>query len=418
MTMSVFAAVAGVLMHRYDLSGSRVGGPLAGLAAGFAAYLAGRGYAGSSVRQHLGLMADLSAWLGGQGLGPGQITPAVAGQFAASAGRTRTYLATARSLTPVLEYLHDAGVLPEPDPRPGDARAVLLAEYRQYLRAERGLAETTIGNYAMYAAEFAASVGDPLDAELAALTGAQVLGIVLAQAQRRRPPSAGAVMNAGRAFLRFLYRAGRIPQPLAQVVPLAARRPPRLPEHLGTPAVTALMDGCDRQTEAGRRDYAVLVLLRRYGARGIEISRLGLHDLRWRAGEIVLHGKGGRTDVLPLMHDAGEAVAGYLLARRKPPPGTREVFLTVRAPARPLHRATVYGIVARACERAAIAPAGPRAFRHALGCDLLAAGASLADIRDVLRHQDITTTAGYARADLAAMTPLVRPWPGLPAGVP
>ena len=176
--------------------------------------------------------------------------------------------------------------------------------------------------------------------------------------------------------------------------------------------VAALLDSCDRSTEVGSRDYAVLVLMRRYGPRGIEVSRLELADLRWRAGEIVIHGKGGRTDVLPLMHDAGHAVAGYLLLRRAPPPGIKAVFLTGYAPARPLHRQSVSGIVRRACARAGAAPAGPRAFWHALGCDLLAAGASLAEIRDVLRHQNITTTALYARADLGALAVLVRPWPG------
>ena|SRR6266496_2095013 len=83
------------LLARYA---DRVSGPLAGLAAGYAAYLAGRGYASSSVRQHLGLMADLSTWLGGQGLGPDGISPPVADRFAAWAGTRRTYLATARSL--------------------------------------------------------------------------------------------------------------------------------------------------------------------------------------------------------------------------------------------------------------------------------------------------------------------------------
>src|SRR6266704_800588 len=373
------------LLARYA---DRVSGPLAGLAAGYAAYLAGRGYASSSVRQHLGLMADLSTWLGEQGLGPDGISPPVADRFAAWAGTRRTYLATARSLAPLLGYLRSEGVLPEPAPAPEDARALLLAEYQQYLRAERGLAGTTIRDYAMYAAEFAAALEDLPGTGLAALSGARVLDIVSAQARHRRPPSAGAVMNAARSFLRFLYRTGRIPRPLAQVVPSAARRQPRL------------------------RDYAVLVLLRRYGARGIEVTRLRLADLRWRAGEIVLRGKGGRADVLPLMHDAGEAVAAYLQARRDPPPGTREVFLTVCAPSRPLHRATVHGIAARACERAGVPPAGPRAFRHALGCGLLAAGASLADVRDVLRHSDVVTTAGYARPGPDALAALVRPWPG------
>ena len=354
------------LLARYV---DRVSGPLAGLAAGYAAYLAGRGYASSSVRQHLGLMADLSTWLGEQGLGPDGISPPVADRFAAWAGTRRTYLATARSLAPLLGYLRSEGVLPEPAPAPEDARVLLLAEYRQYLRVERGLAGTTIRDYAMYAAEFAAALEDSPGTGLAALSGARVLDIVSAQARRRRPASAGAVMNAARSFLRFLYRTGRIPRPLAQVVPSAARRQPRLPGQLDAAAVTALLDSCDRQTEAGLRDYAVLVLLRRYGARGIEVTRLRLADLRWRAGEIVLRGKGGRADVLPLMHDAGEAVASYLQARRDRP-GTREVFLTVCArPVRCTGRRSTASSPGPASGPASRPPGrGPSGTRSDAGC--------------------------------------------------
>jgi site-specific recombinase XerC len=403
-------------MHNYDLSGSGVGGPLAEWAAGFSACLTGQGYAGSTVRQHLGLVADLSAWLGEQGLGVGQLSPATVQEFAAVMRHRRTHLVSALALAPLLGYLARQGVLPEfpPDRRLADARAGMLREYREYLRAERSLGETTVRNYLLYAAGFLAGLDDPLEMGVASLTGGQVLGIVSAQLRRHPPRSAGAVTNADRALLQFLYLTGRIPQPLARVIPAVARRPSRLPERLDASMVAALLDSCDRSTEVGRRDYAVLVLLRRYGPRGIEVSRLELADLRWRAGEIVIHGKGGRTDVLPLMHDAGQAVAEYLLLRRAPPPGVRAVFLTGYAPARPLHRQSVYGIAARACVRAGVDPVGPRAFRHALGCDLLAAGASLAEIRDVLRHQNITTTALYARADLAALAVLVRPWPTSP----
>lgn len=398
------------LLARYV---DRVSGPLAGLAAGYAAYLAGRGYASSSVRQHLGLMADLSTWPGEQGLGPDGISPPVAERFAAWAGTRRTYLATARSLAPLLGYLRAEGVLPEPAPAPEDARALLLAEYRQYLRAERGLAGTTIRDYAVYAAEFAAALEDSPGTGLAALSGARVLDIVSAQARRRRPPSAGAVMNAARSFLRFLYRTGRIPRPLAQVVPSAARRQPRLPGQLDAAAVTALLGSCDRETEAGLCATTRCWSCCGATARGASRSPgSGSPTCGGGPGRSSCAAKGGRAGVLPLMHDAGEAVASCLQARRDPPPGTREVFRTVCAPSRPLHRATVHGIVARACERAGVPPAGPRAFRHALGCGLLAAGASLADVRDVLRHSDVVTTAGYARPGPGALAALVRPWPG------
>ena len=73
---------------------------------------------------------------------------------------------------------------------------------------------------------------------------------------------------------------------------------------------------------------------------------------------------------------------------------------------------SVGALIARACTRAGIPLTGPRAFRHAVGHDLLASGASLVEIRDVLRHRDIATTAGYARAGVSALRPLARPWPG------
>ncbi|MEU7864547.1 tyrosine-type recombinase/integrase [Nonomuraea sp. NPDC049141] len=87
------------------------------------------------------------------------------------------------------------------------------------------------------------------------------------------------------------------------------------------------------------------------------------------------------------------------------------MFLAIGAPARPMRPQSVWGIVARACARAEVAPISPRSLRHGLGCDLLAAGASLVEISEVLRQKDLATTAIYARVDLAALAPLVRAWP-------
>jgi hypothetical protein len=199
-------------MHRYDLSGAQVSGPLAEWAAGFAPYLTGRGYAGSTVRQHLGLMAELSAWLGEQGFGAGQLLPAVVDRFAQVMGQRRTHLVSALALAPLLGYLRGAGAVPGQGrgPQLVNERTVLLWEYREYLRAERGLAEATIRNYALYAVEFLAGLDDPLEARLAVLTGGQVLGIVSGQVRGHRPPSVSAVMNADRALLRFLYLTARM----------------------------------------------------------------------------------------------------------------------------------------------------------------------------------------------------------------
>jgi len=403
-------------MHHHHYA-AQVSGLLAGQAAGFAAYLAGRGYAKSSVEHHLYLMADLSAWLAGQGLDVGDLAEPVAGRFWEDLRARGSYLVKGTSIEPLLDYLRSIGALPQQQAvGPGSAADALLQEYDRYLRVGRGAGEVTIINYLRYAHEFLAAAGWPQDGPefgdcLAVLDGAQVLDIVSRQVARHRLPSVGAALTGDRAFLRFLERTERA-RPLAAAVPRAARQPSRLPGQVDPAMAAAIVASCDRSAEGGCRDRAVLLLLHRYGLRPAEVTRLELPDLRWRDGEFVVHGKGGRVDVLPLVRDAGEAIVEYLQIRRPAPPGVAAVFLSARAPVQPMFKTSVGALVGRACARAGVRRIGPRAFRHAVGHDLLKDGASLVEIRDVLRHRDIETTSAYTRADVSAMRPLARPWPG------
>jgi len=254
-------------MRRHDRPGVQASGPLAGRAAGFAAYLAGRGYAGSSVKHHLYLMADLNAWLAGQGLAAGDLTGPVAARFWEDLRARGSYLVKGTSVEPLLGYLRSSGVLPQQ--RAGGAA---LQEYDRYLRVERRAGEVTITQYLRYASEFLAAAGEPPDgpetgARLAALDGARVLAAVSRQAARHRLASIGAVLTGDRAFLRFLERTGRTTRPLAAAVPRAARPPSRLPEQVDPATAAAILASCDRAAEGGCRDRAVLLLLHRYGLR-------------------------------------------------------------------------------------------------------------------------------------------------------
>ena len=76
-----------------------------------------------------------------------------------------------------------------------------------------------------------------------------------------------------------------------------------------------------------------MLLVARLGLRSIEVARLELEDLDWRAGELIVRGKARRHDRLPLPADVGEALAAYL--RSAASCGSRHVFLTCRAPRRP-----------------------------------------------------------------------------------
>jgi integrase/recombinase XerD len=370
-------------METRGLSGSRVTGPLAAHASGFASQLASLGYAGSSVRRHLVLMAQLSAWLEGEGLQAGQLSPAMADRFVLVMRLTRTYLVSARALVPLLEYLRDLGAVPPctvQEPAEGSPEG-LLRVYQEHLRSERGVCERTVEIYAPFAQAFLAALarlGGQLPQALADLTGAQVLGVVSGQVRSCTPASAGDVARADRSVLRFLHAAGWIPRSLEMVIPKVARRWPPVPAaRPDAAAAAAMLASCDRETEVGRRDYAVLVLLGRLGLRSCEVAGLTLDDLHWRRGEVTVRGKGGRVDVLPLPWDVGEALAGYLAVRPAASAPTRAVFITVRAPRRPLAKGGVASVVQHACLRSGVVRCGPHSYRHALGRSLLAAGASL-----------------------------------------
>jgi len=107
-------------------------------------------------------------------------------------------------------------------------------------------------------------------------------------------------------------------------------------------------------------------------------------------------------------------MASYLRARPQDLPG-RAVFWTVRTPRQPLTRQGVADVVRRACAAAGMEPAGPHRLRHALAGELLAAGAGLGEVAQMLRHQDLRTTAIYAKVDRTALAQLARPWPGTEA---
>jgi integrase len=92
------------------------------------------------------------------------------------------------------------------------------------------------------------------------------------------------------------------------------------------------------------------LLLARLGLRAGEVAALTLDDIDWRSGELLIRGKGSGYDVLPLPHEVGEAIVGYL--HRRPRSDERALFLRVLAPAGAMRSSAVSGIVRAACRRA------------------------------------------------------------------
>jgi integrase len=156
-----------------------------------------------------------------------------------------------------------------------------------------------------------------------------------------------------------------------------------------------------------------LTLLARLGLRAGEVARLALDDIDWRAGEFRVAGKGGRVERLPLLADAGEAVAAYLADGRNPASRSRTVFLKVVAPFGPISADVVATVVYFACDRAGIPRFGPHRLRHMVATETLRAGAPLPEVAQLLRHSTVSTSTIYAIPDPASAAALARPWPGV-----
>jgi site-specific recombinase XerD len=311
----------------------------------------------------------------------------------------------------LIEVLVAEGVLTEPPPPPpASATEVLLASFERHLITERALARGTTQGYLSHARRFLGGLPD--GCQLSGLTAKEVVKAVGRESTALSVSGAQNFISGLRSFLRFCFVEGLVGADLSEAALLiTGRRRSPLPQGIANSDAAALLAGCDRRRKLGRRDYAILVTALRLGLRAGEIARLRLDDIDWRSGDVVVRGKGGRHDRLPLPAEVGAAIAAYL-KRGRPASEHREVFLRDRAPFRPIASATVRSTVRRACRRAGVAEVGAHRLRHTFACEMVAAKVPLVQISQVLRHHSLQTTGIYARVDVEQLRTLAKPWPG------
>jgi site-specific recombinase XerD len=380
---------------------------------GYRAWLLEAGYTPQTVRAMLKELGNLGRWMDSEGVEIGALTVTGIESFLAdrrAVGRRR--VPTVRALRSMQTYLCEVGVMAAEQPPKLSPVEALVSDYRRWLIADRGLAAMTVLRYETLARRFLTVRVTPTDElGVADLDGAVVSRFLLGECDRVCLGSAKGKVAELRSLLRFLHVRGFTSRSLAESVPgVAGWRETEIPPTMPQADIEALLADCDRSTLDGARDRAMLMLLARLGLRSIEIARLQLDDLDWRAGDLLVRGKARRDDRLPIPEDVGAALAEYLALRGGHE--SRSVFLTLRAPTRPIRADLVGDVVQRHCRWAGVPHVGPHRLRHTLATRMLAQGAALADISQVLRHSDLATTAVYAKVDLARLREVARPWPG------
>jgi len=390
-----------------------VSGPLARYAAEYSSWLSSREYSLSAAADRLYQFDQLSRWLAREELAVGDLIGGQVERFALERRLAGVVSwSSPRSVALPMEFLRLVGAVPPPAVAcPDGSLEQLLADYGRYLSIERGLCDHTVfDGYVPASRLFLSELAGVNGPDLGWLTAEDVSWFLARECPKRSVSGARDLVCALRSFLRYLHLAGLIAAPLVWAVPAVADlRDRSLPRGLDPAVVRRLLASCDRRRLCGRRDYAILLLLSRLGLRAGEVAAIRLDDIDWRAGMLLVRGKGNREDALPVPTDVGEAVVSYL--RRRPRCECRALFLRVTAPRQGMDRCTVAWVVRAACDRAGLPRVGAHRLRHTAATQMLRAGASLPEIGQVLRHREQKTTAIYAKVDHAALRALARPWP-------
>jgi site-specific recombinase XerD len=387
---------------------------------GFAELLIEQGYAKQTIAKKLTPLCELSRWLERRSLKVQSLDESRIEEFL-SYRKKKQRLGKEDTATTgqFLGFLRNAGLIPSSVSKTEDSPIQRIeTRFAQYLLQERGLSQRTIANYLPFCHGFLTERCGDGKLLLRSLRPKEVSDFVLhtVRATRHNRATHNHDLVTGlRSLLRFLYQQGKIATDLASAVPTVSRQQfTQLPKFLQPEEVERLVHSCDQSTPIGKRDYAILMLLARLGLRAGEIVHLTLDDIHWEAGEIVVRGKSSQEERLPMAHDVGKALAVYL-RRSRPRCSSRRVFIRLRAPLQGFHSSeAVCNVVRRALSRAGLNPTlkGTGLLRHSLATNMLRGGASLAEIGEILRHQQPNTTEIYAKVDLAALRSVAQPWPG------
>ncbi len=203
-----------------------------------------------------------------------------------------------------------------------------------------------------------------------------------------------------RIFFRFLTARGRIPSDPAEKLPLP-RLPQTLPQPLSQPDMAKLVAAPAGETPLEIRDRALLELLYACGLRIAEACSARLENLDEEGGVIRVMGKGNKTRMIPIGRAALEALRFYLTNARPKlvsPKTGGEIFISIRGHA--LTPARIWQLVRHYAKLAGIEEAiHPHQLRHSFATHLLAGGADLRIIQEMLGHASIATTQIYTQVD-------------------
>lgn len=287
----------------------------------------------------------------------------------------------------------------------------LLREFGEYLRNVRGNPPVTIHKKLVHVRMFSAH---PRRSRWLRLQ--DIDAFVVACRKRYARSTVADICSTLRTYLRFLNVTGRMQYDLAASVMAPIVRAHERPHRtLPWSDVQRILRAIDRASACGRRDYALLLMMSAYGLGAGEIIGLTLEDIDWRARTVHVTRPKTRVEfLLPLIPAVARALVSYLRHGRPVHTSTRQLFVTMKAPYKPLAcSVTIRHILHTAARHAGVTAAflGTHVLRHTHACRQLEFATAPKLIGDILGHRDPESTSAYLRVATAQLRALALPVP-------
>lgn len=272
-----------------------------------------------------------------------------------------------------------------------------LDSLEQYLIVEKGLARNTLAAYRSDLHRFKDFVQQEDLPAFQNLTPDHITGYL---ANRREQGVAARTLARELVAIKTLYRFLRETRSLA-VDPTAQISAPQqgqvLPDVLSPDEVERLLEAPDTDTPLGRRDAAMLEVLYATGLRAGELVELNLGDVHATTSCLKVRGKGEKERLVPMGEVAAGRVEAYVLTGRPElAKGRQATALFINRSARRLTRQALWKVVKKYVQQVAIHKSiSPHTLRHSFATHLLAGGADLRSLQQMLGHVDISTTQIY-----------------------
>lgn len=269
---------------------------------------------------------------------------------------------------------------------------------------ERRASAHTLRNYGMDLAAFREYAADLSISRPEQIKPEQIRAFIAHLLEKNSRSSVSRKLSALRSFYRWLAQKGFVTNDAANLVPLPKSEKP-LPITLSLPQMEALLAAPPESTLAGKRDRAILELLYSTGLRVSELAALQYQDLRPAeegGGTILIKGKGNKERVVVYGEKAAQRIAEYLSAAPLDPALALPLFRNLRGGALST-RSMERMVTAMALQANLPQGISPHTLRHSFASHLLAAGADLRLIQELLGHSSLSTTQKYTHIDMTRL---------------